>query len=142
MYRNSLESTCADLTDHSSAEWTATKTDQIALIEELRKFQAKMSEMSGGHQLGRSVDLKKFTVSDVLEAIRGAMARAKSSKETSTYKFICTIGKHGEVLKQWLGLLPAGDYGSSICGMYDPLELLPQWKNWQSSNTYTGTLGS
>jgi hypothetical protein len=83
-----------------------------------------MSEMSGGHQLGRSVDLKKFTLSDVLEAIGGAMARAKSSKGTSTYKFICTIGKYGEVLKQWLGLLPAGDYGSSICGMYDPLELL------------------
>jgi hypothetical protein len=75
-----------------------------------------MSEKTGGHQPGRSVDLQKFTMADVFKAIEGATAQSNARNGTSMHKFICSIGKHGPILKQWLSLLPDGDYGSGICG--------------------------
>jgi hypothetical protein len=108
---------CPDLSGRSTEAWTATKGDKAVLIQELRKFQEKMSEVTRGrHKPGENVDLDKCSAANVLEALKNATAREGSSKRTSTYKMICSIGKYRDALKQWLSLLPQGDYGSGICG--------------------------
>jgi hypothetical protein len=97
--------------------WTSTRDEKAVLIQELQRFQDKISETTGGRQKpGENVDLSKCSANDVLGAIKKATARGDASKRSSTYKFICTIGKHRDVLTQWLSLLPQGDYGSGICG--------------------------
>ncbi|KAH7198881.1 uncharacterized protein B0J16DRAFT_392692 [Fusarium flagelliforme] len=32
--------------------------------------------------------------------------------------FVDKVGRHSAALEAWLGLLPMGDYGSSICGVF------------------------
>jgi hypothetical protein len=90
-------------------------------MEQLRLFQTKLTEKTGGRKAGRLVNLQKCTITDVLKAIEGATARSSSHKGALMHRFICSIGKYSPVLKQWLSLLPNGDYGSGICGMCDPV---------------------
>jgi hypothetical protein len=110
-------------------------------MEQLRLFQAKLIEVSGGHQPTRQTDLEKCNITDVLKAVDGATARSSTRKGASVRGFVCTIGKYSPIMKQWLSLLPQGDYGSGICGKCNSscLECDTEYEN-DSKSTLTNHL--
>ncbi|KAH6677900.1 hypothetical protein F5X68DRAFT_278047 [Plectosphaerella plurivora] len=44
--------------------------------------------------------------------------KKRPSRDSRIIGFIDKVGQNSKALEAWIGLLPAGDYGSSICGVF------------------------
>ncbi|KAH8769183.1 hypothetical protein F5883DRAFT_65963 [Diaporthe sp. PMI_573] len=90
----------------------------FALILEVR---AKMDRKSSSSQQQRtSLNLRKCTWEQVMGEVQSLATRWSTSPKKASRSMMCLekLGKNSDAFKSWLDLLPAGDYGSSICGVF------------------------
>jgi hypothetical protein len=65
---------------------------------------------------------QKVHWSDVMKELQNAQNYYKTRHGGGPIgKALSKFGRYTESLKGWLDLLPAGDYGSTICGTYAPI---------------------
>ncbi|KAK2016119.1 hypothetical protein LZ32DRAFT_626484 [Colletotrichum eremochloae] len=103
--------------------WKEVDDEKERLFALILQVQEKLSKKKNG---GRHIqpisenELRQCTWGQVLKEIDTTAERWKGSpdKESKTMVFIDKIGKYSGALETWLGLLPMGDYGSSICGVF------------------------
>ncbi|KAK1561753.1 uncharacterized protein LY79DRAFT_530827 [Colletotrichum navitas] len=103
--------------------WKEVDDEKECLFALMLQVQEKLSKKRNG---GRQVqpiaesDLRQCSWEQVLNEVNTTAERWKGSpdKESKTMVFIDKIGKYSGALETWLGLLPMGDYGSSICGVF------------------------
>ncbi|KAK1990113.1 hypothetical protein LX36DRAFT_740652 [Colletotrichum falcatum] len=87
------------------------------------QVQEKLSKKRDGGRQIRPItesDLRQCSWGQVLNEVDTTAERWKGSpdKASKTMVFIDRIGRYSGALETWLGLLPMGDYGSSICGVF------------------------
>lgn len=65
---------------------------------------------------------QKVHWSDVMKELQNAQNYYKTRSGGGPIgKALSKFGRYTESLKGWLDLLPAGDYGSTICGTHAPI---------------------
>ncbi|KAK2598553.1 hypothetical protein N8I77_011956 [Diaporthe amygdali] len=90
----------------------------FALIVQVR---AKMDRKSSSTQQQQtSLNLRQCTWEQVMGEVQSLATRWSASPKKSSKMMICLekLGQNSDAFKSWLELLPAGDYGSSICGIF------------------------
>ncbi|KAK2028609.1 hypothetical protein LX32DRAFT_663747 [Colletotrichum zoysiae] len=103
--------------------WKEVDGEKERLFALILQVQEKLSKKkNGGCQVKpiTEINLRKCSWGEVLSEVNTTAERWKGSpeKESKTMVFIDKIGKYSGALETWLGLLPMGDYGSSICGVF------------------------
>ncbi|KAJ5910364.1 hypothetical protein N7504_005007 [Penicillium tannophilum] len=95
----------------------STTSNVQALNEVLQAFRRKLSK-SGQSQVGQPMPSgQKVHWSDVMKELQNAQNYYKTRSGGGPIgKALSKFGRYTESLKGWLDLLPAGDYGSTICG--------------------------
>ncbi|KAJ0122198.1 hypothetical protein J7T55_002710 [Diaporthe amygdali] len=90
----------------------------FALIVQVR---AKMDRKSSSTQQQQtSLNLRQCTWEQVMGEVQSLATRWSTSPKKSSKMMIYLekLGQNSDAFKSWLELLPAGDYGSSICGIF------------------------
>ncbi|KAI3391982.1 hypothetical protein diail_6389 [Diaporthe ilicicola] len=121
-----------EITDPVHAE--ANKQDQIniemwkeadeevnQLFDLIAQVRVKMDKKSpGSHQQRTGLNLRRYTWEQVIGEVQSLATRWSTSSKKSSKMMRCLekLGQNSGALKSWLELLPAGDYGSSICGVF------------------------
>ncbi|KAJ5836216.1 hypothetical protein N7447_002242 [Penicillium robsamsonii] len=101
----------------SEESFKSTTNNVQALNEALEAFRLKLckpsqSQVSQSIPSGRKVDW-----SDVMKQLQSAQSYYENRHGGGPIgKALSKFGRYTESLKGWLDLLPAGDYGSTICG--------------------------
>ncbi|WDK23004.1 hypothetical protein CGRA01v4_14295 [Colletotrichum graminicola] len=103
--------------------WKEVDDEKERLFSLMLQVQEKLSKKrNGGPQIQPIAerDLRQCSWGQVLNEDKKTAERWKGSpdKESKTMVFIDKIGKYSGALETWLELLPMGDYGSSICGVF------------------------
>ncbi|KAI6754732.1 hypothetical protein HG530_012484 [Fusarium avenaceum] len=97
--------------------WKEVDEEKERLFELMQQVQKKLSKEQSSEDM---VDLRKCSWREVMGQIQKTAQRWKlrPNKQGRTMVFIDKLGRHSSALESWLGLLPSGDYGSSICGVF------------------------
>ncbi|KAK2053542.1 hypothetical protein LY76DRAFT_524394 [Colletotrichum caudatum] len=103
--------------------WKEVDDEKDSLFALILQVQEKFSKKRYGGRHMQSIaesDLRRCSWGEVLSEVNTTAERWKDSpdKESKSMVFIDNIGKYSGALETWLGLLPMGDYGSSICGVF------------------------
>ncbi|KAK1987588.1 hypothetical protein LZ30DRAFT_579789 [Colletotrichum cereale] len=103
--------------------WKEVDGEKERLFALMLQVQEKMSKKKNGARHIQPLaenDLRQCSWSQVLNEVDKTAERWKGNpdKESKAMVFIDKIGKYSGALETWLGLLPMGDYGSSICGVF------------------------
>ncbi|KAK1847154.1 hypothetical protein CCHR01_10199 [Colletotrichum chrysophilum] len=107
--------------DQRSALWKQADDEIAQLFKLMSEVRSKLARKESGNQpITRSLSHRGCSWDDVVEEIQATAQRWKqrTGKVGKSMEFINKIGNHSEALTAWLGLLPTGDYGSSICGVF------------------------
>ncbi|KIL88242.1 hypothetical protein FAVG1_08321 [Fusarium avenaceum] len=101
----------------STALWKEVDEEKERLFELMQQVQKKLSKEQSSEDM---VDLRKCSWREVMGQVQKTAQRWKlrPNKQGRTMVFIDKLGRHSSALESWLGLLPSGDYGSSICGVF------------------------
>ncbi|TQN67962.1 hypothetical protein CSHISOI_07486 [Colletotrichum shisoi] len=103
--------------------WAEVDEEKERLFALMIQVQGKISKRKNGDRQVQALsetDLRQCSWGQVLTEVDKTAERWKGGpdKESKTMVFIDRIGKYSSALEAWLGLLPMGDYGSSICGVF------------------------
>jgi hypothetical protein len=103
----------------SEESFKSTTNNVQALNEALDAFRLKLCK-PGQFQVSQPMPSgQKVHWSDVMKELQNAQNYYKTRHGGGPIgKAISKFGRYTESLKGWLDLLPAGDYGSTICGTY------------------------
>ncbi|RWA05709.1 hypothetical protein EKO27_g9392 [Xylaria grammica] len=91
------------------------KEELFDLIEQLQnKFEGKGSSSHSG------LELRRCKWDQVMVQVQETSNRWKTSPQRTSRAMKCIdrLGQNSEAFKSWLELLPAGDYGASISGVF------------------------
>ncbi|KAH7233070.1 hypothetical protein BKA59DRAFT_446565 [Fusarium tricinctum] len=101
----------------STALWKEVDEEKERLFELMQQVQKKLSKEQSSDDM---IDLRKCSWREVMGQVQKTAQRWKlrPNKQGRTMVFIDKLGRHSSALESWLGLLPSGDYGSSICGVF------------------------
>ncbi|KAI0183505.1 hypothetical protein EV127DRAFT_446927, partial [Xylaria flabelliformis] len=105
------EQISADMWKQADAE----KEELFHLIEQVQnKFEDKGSKMLSGQEL------RQCKWDQVMAQVQETSNRWKSSprRTSRAMHYIDKLGSNSEAFQSWLELLPAGDYGASIAGVF------------------------
>ncbi|KAJ4003192.1 hypothetical protein NW752_011633 [Fusarium irregulare] len=104
----------------SNARWNEVRGEMEDLFKLMEQVQKKLDRDTAGNDAETKINLRKCD----WKAVMGEVARtaqqwkSRPNKQGKVMVFIDKIGRHSGALETWLGILPMGDYGSSICGVF------------------------
>ncbi|ETS73822.1 hypothetical protein PFICI_14768 [Pestalotiopsis fici W106-1] len=104
--------------DQISAElWKQADSEMEKLFELLEKVQVKLSK-KGMQQSPQSIRSCRWE--DVLSQVQDTAAQWSTTPNRTSQAMLCIskVGRNSAVFESWLGLLPDGDYGASLCGVF------------------------
>ncbi|KAF4992488.1 hypothetical protein FDECE_13704 [Fusarium decemcellulare] len=103
--------------EESAAMWREVDEEKERLFDLMHKVQQKLFKEQASEDV---TDLRKCSWREVMGQVQKTAQRWKTrpSKQGKTMVFIDKLSQHSSALSSWIGLLPAGDYGSSICGAF------------------------
>ncbi|KAK8062231.1 hypothetical protein PG997_014328 [Apiospora hydei] len=95
------------------------KEQLFAMMEKVREKLTKRKNAADAQTLV-DVDLRHCKWEEVMDEVQATGTRWRTSaiKSTKTAQYIDKVGQHSKAFESWLDLLPAGDYGSSIAGVF------------------------
>ncbi|KAK6836819.1 hypothetical protein PG987_007314 [Apiospora arundinis] len=95
------------------------KEQLFCMMEKVREKLAKGAAPGDVQSLAK-VDLRKCKWEEVMNEVQTTSTQWRKSaiKSTKTMQCIDKVGQNCEAFQSWLELLPAGDYGSSIAGVF------------------------
>ncbi|KAG5661788.1 hypothetical protein KAF25_004027 [Fusarium avenaceum] len=101
----------------STTLWKEVDEEKERLFELMQQVQKKLSKEHSSEDM---IDLRKCSWREVMGQVQKTAQRWKlrPNKQGRTMILIDKLGRHSSALESWLGLLPSGDYGSSICGVF------------------------
>ncbi|SPN98696.1 uncharacterized protein DNG_01740 [Cephalotrichum gorgonifer] len=102
------------------ALWKEVDAEKEQLFELMQQVQVNLRLQSGQVDAADNFNLRECNWREVLGEVQRTAQRWKNrpSKQGKTMVFIDKMGRNSSALESWLGLLPMGDYGSSICGVF------------------------
>ncbi|KAI9903641.1 hypothetical protein N3K66_000170 [Trichothecium roseum] len=102
---------------YSADMWKEIDEEKDRLFDLMYKVQQKLVKDQTGQD---AIDLRTCNWAQVMAQVQmtGTRWKSRPSKQGKTMVFIDKVGQNSSALQSWLGLLPAGDYGSSICGVF------------------------
>ncbi|KAM0227395.1 hypothetical protein ACHAPO_011581 [Fusarium lateritium] len=106
--------------EESQSKWKEVRDEIERLFELMEQVYKKLDRDETGRNVGNKVNLRKCDWKAVLGEVERTAQRWKSrpNKQGKVMVFVDKVGRHSVALEAWLGLLPMGDYGSSICGVF------------------------
>ncbi|KAF5717843.1 hypothetical protein FGLOB1_1951 [Fusarium globosum] len=106
--------------EESASKWKEIQEEIEALFAVMEQVQKKLDQNKTGQKYGTKVDLRQCNWKVVLGEVEktAQLWKSRPSKQSKIMVFVDKVGRHSEALEKWLALLPAGDYGSSICGSF------------------------
>ncbi|PNP81402.1 hypothetical protein FNYG_05208 [Fusarium nygamai] len=115
----SLDDACQEQ-EESASKWKEIQEEIEALFAVMEQVQKKLDQDKTGHKYRTKVDLRQCNWKVVMGEVEktAQLWRSRPNKQSKIMVFVDKVGRHSEALERWLGLLPAGDYGSSICGAF------------------------
>ncbi|KAK8030107.1 hypothetical protein PG993_011398 [Apiospora rasikravindrae] len=95
------------------------KEQLFSMMEKVREKLMKRKNAADSQTLA-DVDLRNCKWEEVMSEVQATGTRWRTSaiKSTKTAQYIDKVGQNSKAFESWLGLLPAGDYGSSIAGVF------------------------
>ncbi|CAH0046130.1 unnamed protein product [Clonostachys solani] len=104
------------ISDELWKEANAEKTTLLALMEQVR---AKLDKSNPVTAHISRMDARTCSWDQVLQEVEILASRWSSSpKRASKMLYLDRLGRNSEAFQAWIGLLPTGDFGSSICGVF------------------------
>ncbi|KAL2286016.1 hypothetical protein FJTKL_07263 [Diaporthe vaccinii] len=108
--------------DQINAEmWKEADEEVNQLFDLIVQVNMKMDKKSpSSHHQRTSLNLGKCTWEQVMGEVQSLATRWSTSPKISStmMRYLEKLGQNSDAFKSWLELLPAGDYGSSICGVF------------------------
>ncbi|KAG5751774.1 hypothetical protein H9Q70_005568 [Fusarium xylarioides] len=106
--------------EESAAKWKEIQDEIEALFAVMEQVQKKLDQNKTGQKYSTKVDLRQCNWKVVMGEVEktAQLWKSRPNKQSKIMVFVDKVGRHSEALEKWLGLLPAGDYGSSICGAF------------------------
>ncbi|EFW98416.1 hypothetical protein CMQ_4268 [Grosmannia clavigera kw1407] len=104
-----------------SAElWAQANAQKAQLFDLLEQVNKKLDKKSGKISPVPGKDLRKCDWDEVLQEIQTTTQRWSNGprRGSKVAQVISRLGNSSEAFNSWIQLLPAGDYGSSICGAF------------------------
>jgi hypothetical protein len=94
----------------------------------MEQVQNKLDRDAAGIDAGSKVNLRHCDWKAVMGEVGRTAQRwkARPNKHSKVMVFIDKVGRHSVAMETWLGLLPAGDYGSRYSHRTRPCRTL--WK--------------
>ncbi|KAK6224094.1 hypothetical protein LQW54_000241 [Pestalotiopsis sp. IQ-011] len=101
----------------SAALWEQADDEKDKLFALVAKVQAKLAKRGA---VQPSQDIRSCRWEDVLRQIQDTASHWSTSTHRSSLAmgYIDKVGRNSAVFQDWLNLLPSGDYGSSVCGVF------------------------
>ncbi|CAH0042431.1 unnamed protein product [Clonostachys rhizophaga] len=104
------------ISDELWKEANAEKTALLALMDQVR---AKLDKSNPVTSHISRLDAGTCSWDQVLQEVEILASRWSSSpKRASKMLHLDRLGRNSEAFQAWIGLLPVGDFGSSICGVF------------------------
>jgi hypothetical protein len=102
---------------HSVELFRGANEEVNKLFSLMDQVQGKLNKKSKGKYIVQN--LKRASWEDVMSEIQSTSQRwSNLPAKIRGRGFLEKIGQHSEAFQAWIGLLPAGDYGSGICGVF------------------------
>ncbi|KAI0427952.1 hypothetical protein F5Y09DRAFT_314759 [Xylaria sp. FL1042] len=98
--------------------WKQVDTEKERLFDLIEQVQKKIKDQ--GNSRLSSMELRHCTWDQVMVQVKETSLLWKSSSRRSSRAMRCIdkLGQNSEAFKSWLDLLPDGDYGASISGVF------------------------
>ncbi|KAI1328143.1 hypothetical protein F5Y16DRAFT_166596 [Xylariaceae sp. FL0255] len=102
----------------SAEMWQQADEEKEELFKLMEQVRAKFEDKSNS-SLG-AVDLRRCKWEQVMQEVRSTELKWKTSPRRTSRAMQCLdkLGRNSEAFESWLELLPAGDYGSIIAGVF------------------------
>ncbi|RBR13213.1 hypothetical protein FVER53590_09900 [Fusarium verticillioides] len=106
--------------EESATKWKEIQEEIESLFAAMEQVQKKLDQDKTGQKYNTKVDLRQCNWKVVMGEVEktAQLWKSRPNKQSKIMVFVDKVGRHSEALERWLGLLPAGDYGSSICGAF------------------------
>ncbi|KAG5763463.1 hypothetical protein H9Q72_008453 [Fusarium xylarioides] len=106
--------------EESVSKWKEIQYEIEALFSVMEQVQKKLDQNKTGQKYSTKVDLRQCNWKVVMGEVEktAQLWKGRPNKQSKIMVLVDKVGRHSEALEKWLGLLPAGDYGSSICGAF------------------------
>ncbi|KAF5647841.1 uncharacterized protein FTJAE_1524 [Fusarium tjaetaba] len=106
--------------EESATKWKEIQEETESLFAVMAQVQKKLGQDKTGQKYNTKVDLRQCNWKVVMGEVEktAQLWRSRPNKQSKVMVFVDKVGRHSEALERWLGLLPTGDYGSSICGAF------------------------
>ncbi|KAF5572063.1 hypothetical protein FPANT_13377 [Fusarium pseudoanthophilum] len=106
--------------EESATKWKEIQEEIESLFAVMEQVQKKLDQGKTGQKYNTKVDLRQCNWKVVMGEVEktAQLWRSRPHKQSKIMGLVDKVGRHSEALERWLGLLPAGDYGSSICGSF------------------------
>ncbi|KAI8631370.1 hypothetical protein F5Y19DRAFT_425982 [Xylariaceae sp. FL1651] len=100
----------------SAEMWKQADTEKEELFDLMEQVRIKFDDKDG-YRLG---NLRHCKWDQVMQEVQETALRWKNSprRASRVMQYIDKLGRNSEAFQSWLELLPAGDYGSSIAGVF------------------------
>ncbi|KAH8885481.1 hypothetical protein GQ53DRAFT_728957 [Thozetella sp. PMI_491] len=104
----------------SNELWKQANDEKEKLFALMEQVRTKLAKQDSTNVQAIKHDLRKCTWDQVLQDVQGLTSRWASTTKKSSKMMKCLgmLKENSEVFESWLDLLPNGDYGSSICGVF------------------------
>ncbi|KAI1734073.1 hypothetical protein F4680DRAFT_365004 [Xylaria scruposa] len=98
--------------------WKQADAEKEELFRLIEQVQNKFDDKGGNILSGQ--ELRRCKWDQVMAQVQETSSRWKSSPQrmSRAMQYIDKLGSNSEAFKSWLELLPAGDYGASIAGVF------------------------
>ncbi|KAF5720097.1 hypothetical protein FMUND_4381 [Fusarium mundagurra] len=106
--------------EESASKWKEIQQEIEALFAVMEQVQKKLDQNKTDQKYSTKVDLRQCNWKVVMGEVEktAQLWKSRPNKQSKIMVFVDKVGRHSEALEKWLALLPAGDYGSSICGAF------------------------
>ncbi|KAJ9156115.1 hypothetical protein NKR23_g1372 [Pleurostoma richardsiae] len=100
--------------------WKLADAQKSELFTAMEQVRTKLDKRSPGGVQDSRRDFRHCTWDQVMEEVQSLSARWSTTPKRTSKAMVCLqkLGRSSDAFRSWLQLLPAGDYGSSICGVF------------------------
>ncbi|KAH7144592.1 hypothetical protein B0J13DRAFT_47620 [Dactylonectria estremocensis] len=100
--------------------WTQASDEKDRLFALMEQVRAQLDKKHSSSIQSTNLDLRCCTWDRVMQEVQATASRWSTTPKKTSKMMMCLdrLGRNSDAFKEWIKILPAGDYGSSICGVF------------------------
>ncbi|CAM1506332.1 Fc.00g059730.m01.CDS01 [Cosmosporella sp. VM-42] len=104
----------------SNELWKQANDEKDKLFTLMEQVRAQLDKKATNSIQPANLDLRRCTWNQVMQEVQNTASRWSTTPKKTSKMMVCLdrLGRNSNAFQSWLQLLPGGDYGSSICGVF------------------------